>query len=180
MFSHILRPLRIACAAAALAAVLPFAASAAVSGRTMSRTEQMLAAAGFQAVPANTAERQADMAALPARRLIAQAEGDAFTYVYADPSGCDCLYLGNAADYQAYQRLALDRQIAWQNPYPSRYGSLNWDLWDPYGGYGLFGPIVPFGRGGHFGGDGGGHFSGQGGHSGGQGGTGQHGGGGRR
>jgi hypothetical protein len=182
MFRLKLHPLRLACAAAAIAAALPGAASAAVSARTIASTEQMLAAAGFQAVPANTAERQADMAALPAGRVIAQPHGDGFTYVLADPAGCACLYMGDASDYQAYQQQLLRRQDRrdYADAYP--YNSLNWGLWGPFGGLGWQG--APFihggfgGRGGGFGGHGGG-FGGHGGGSGGQGGPGQHGGHGR-
>jgi hypothetical protein len=156
--------------AAAIAAAVPFAAGAAVPVKANS-TEQMLAAAGFQAVPANTAERQSEMAALPARRLLSEPDGDGFTYVYADPTGCDCLYLGDAAAYQSYQQLALDRNIAWQDAFPYRYGGLNWDLWGPFGGYGLYGGYGPYGGFDYPIGIGGGHFHGNGGHFGGNGGS---------
>jgi uncharacterized membrane protein YgcG len=185
MFAHIFHPLRLACAAAAIAAALPAAASAAVSTRTVTRTEQMLAAAGFQAVPANTAERQADMAALPAGRVIAQPHGDGFTYVLADPTGCACLYMGDAGDYQAYQRLLLGRN-AGQYYDPYAYNSLNWNLWGPFDGWGWGSNFLHGGLGGHgggFGGRGGGFGHGGGvaggGRSGGLGGPGQHAGSGR-
>jgi hypothetical protein len=33
-------------------------------------------------------------------------------YVYADPRGCACLYVGTEAQYQEYQRLELEKQLA--------------------------------------------------------------------
>jgi hypothetical protein len=181
MYRHL--PLRLACAAAAIAAAMPLAAHAAVSSRTMKATEQMLAAAGFQAVPANTAERQADMAALPAGRLTAQPRGDGFTYVLADPAGCACLYMGDAVDYQAYQQLAQSQRIARQNADAARanqFSALNWNMWGPYDGWGwqgsTFAHIGRAGFGGHGGGFGGrtGGFGGRTGGFGGRGGSGQH------
>jgi hypothetical protein len=175
MFRHISHPLRLACAAAAIAAACPVAASAAISARTISRTEQMLAAAGFQAVPANTAERQADMAALPAGRVVPQPHGNGFTYVLADPAGCACLYMGDASDYQAYQQLSLGRQSGPDYAYAANpYGYLNWGLWGPYDGWGWQGSSFLHGGfrgvGGH--GDGFGPHNGPGGQSGGFGGHG--------
>jgi hypothetical protein len=153
MFHRPLHPLRHALVAAAIVAAVPFSASAAVPAHTPSKTEQMLSAAGFQAVPANTAERQTDMAKLPRRRVIAQPNGDSFTYVYADPTGCGCLYLGGDSQYQSYQKLSQDRAIAEQNAEAAntyRLRHLNWDLWGPYGGWGLQGSMLPRGGfGGH-------------------------------
>jgi hypothetical protein len=185
MFPHAFHPLRLACAAVAIAAALPVAASAAVSGQTLSATEQMLSTAGFQAVPADTAERQADLAALPPGRLFAQPNGSG--YILADPTGCACLYKGDAAAYQAYVQLTQGRKVERHNAYtadPSLYGN----MWGSYGGYGLYGGYGPYGGGygypigiggGRFGGFGGGHFGGRsGGHFGGHGGGfGGHGGG---
>jgi hypothetical protein len=166
MFHPAFHALRPALAAAAIVAAVPFSASAAAPARTPSKTEQMLSAAGFQAVPANTAERQADMAKLPRRRVIAQPNGDSFSYVYADPTGCACLYLGGDAQYQAYQKLSQDRTIAEQNAEAAntyRLRHLNWDLWGPDGGWGVQRSMLP--RGG-FGGHAGGGLGGAGRHDG--------------
>lgn len=152
--SHKLRPALLA--AAAVAASLPLAAAGAASGATMSKTEQMLAASGFEAMPANTPERQADLTGLKARQLVAQPHGNGFTYVYADPKGCACLYMGDAADYRAYQQLAQQRNIAQQNADAAAFAGMNWNAWGPYGDWGWQGPALVhsggFGRRGGFGG----------------------------
>lgn len=163
MFRYPLHRLGSACAAVAIAAALPLAAHAAVSRGTMNRTERVLAAAGFQVVPANTPERRADMATLRPGRLIAQPQDDGYTYIFADPAGCDCLYLGNAAAYQAYQHLALEQRIAQQNADDYSFGRMNWDLWGPYDGWGWQPSRFP--GDGQFGGHaGGGHHQGSGHH----------------
>jgi hypothetical protein len=163
MFRPAFPPLRTALVAAAIVGTMQLAAYAAVSGHAPTPTEQMLSAAGFQAVPANTAERQADIAKLPRRRVIAQPNGDSFTYVYADPTGCSCLYLGNDVQYQAYQKLSQDRTIAQQNADAAsayRFRHLEWNLWGPVGQWGLQGSMFP--RGGFDGHDGTGQHEGSG------------------
>jgi hypothetical protein len=57
--------------------------------------EDMLAAAGFKAVPANTPQRQASLAKLPPHRFVHQMRNNTMIYVYADPTICDCLYVGS-------------------------------------------------------------------------------------
>ena len=154
-------------ATAALALACPIAAPAAVSSRAIASTEQMLAAAGFQAVPANTPERQAEMAYLQAGRLTAQPRGQGFTYVFADPRGCNCLYMGDAADYQEYQRLALNEKQSqrYADAAADRgFNSMHWGLWGPYDGWGWQGPIFVHGGFGGHGGHSGGHNGGSGRH----------------
>jgi hypothetical protein len=33
-------------------------------------------------------------------------------YVYADPRGCACLYVGTEVQYQQYRRYTLEKQLA--------------------------------------------------------------------
>ena len=154
MYPH-LNPFGLA-AAVAFAAGIPAASSAAVHMPKPSRMERTLAAAGFQAVPANTPQRENELATLPRDRLVAQPRGDGFTYVLADPGGCGCLYMGDAADYQAYQRLAMKHRASQRNADAAeRLNALNWDLWGPYDGWGWQGPNFIHsdrGFGGHLGG----------------------------
>jgi hypothetical protein len=135
-------------AAALVAAALPLAACATVAGERSSNMEQLLTAAGFQAVPANTDARRQELLTLPAGRLIAQPHGNGFTYVMADPKGCDCLFLGDAADYQRYQSLALQQKLAQQRADAAadyRLSAMNWGLWGPYRDWGWSGPVFVHG-----------------------------------
>ena len=64
-------------------------------------TEQMLAAAGFHV--ADTPERVAE--------LVSRHQDGGVSYVFADPVGCHCVYVGGGREYQEYQRLRLEQGI---------------------------------------------------------------------
>src|SRR5439155_8217155 len=68
-------------------------------------TEQLLAAAGFHMEVAATPEELAELRMVPARKIVARASPGTTSYVYPDPDGCRCLYVGGEPQYQEYQRL---------------------------------------------------------------------------
>jgi hypothetical protein len=63
---------------------------AALSGcaQQVQQKEDMLAAAGFKPVPANTPQRQASLAALPPHKFTRQVRNNVPVVVYADPTIC--------------------------------------------------------------------------------------------
>lgn len=73
--------------------------------------EQLLSAAGFQARPANTANRQKLMACLNPYKVQMRAKGKNVYYVYPDPKK-NILYVGTQGQYQQYQKLAVQQGIA--------------------------------------------------------------------
>ena len=84
-------------------------------------TESLLGQAGFRQVPADTPKKVAHLQTLPDHRLIARTYQGKKYYVYSDPKGCNCLYVGNAAQYQSYQTIVRQQQQANQH-------------WEPQGG----------------------------------------------
>jgi len=78
--------------------------------------EDMLATAGFTVVPANTPQRQASLTSLPSHKFVRRTRGDKVIYTYADPTICDCLYVGNEAAYGRYRQAVAQRQIAVEQP----------------------------------------------------------------
>jgi hypothetical protein len=88
-------------------------------------TESMLSAAGFHMEPADTPEAFADLQALPARRVVPQAQDGKTSYVYADPSVCHCRYVGGEPEYQQYRQLLLQDDIAAQES----AAGLTWGPW---------------------------------------------------
>jgi hypothetical protein len=88
-----------------------------------------LAAAGFQAKPVETPENLANLKTMPPRQLVSQAKEGKFVYSYADPDYCQCLYMGGPQEYSAYQRLAVEKEIAQQR----LDASLGWDMWGSWG-----------------------------------------------
>ena len=77
---------------------------------SVSKTEDLLSQAGFKKVPADTPQKVAHMQTLPDRRLVARTYKGNKYYVYSDPDGCKCIYVGNPAQYQSYQSIARQQQ----------------------------------------------------------------------
>ena len=98
---------------AALILAVALGGCAALERQDALDTEKLLAAAGFQKRPADTPERQQDLANMPPRRLVVDRRQGAQTiYTYADAQGCRCLYVGDAKAYDEFRRLAVSEAIA--------------------------------------------------------------------
>jgi hypothetical protein len=90
------------------AALLALAVGCATTQQT---TGSMLSAAGFKIVPASTPEQQARLRTLPAQRVSrVQRDGKEY-FVYPDVTQ-NVLYVGRNAQYQQYQRLREQNQLA--------------------------------------------------------------------
>ena len=103
-------------------------------------TEQRLSAAGFDRLNASAQGAAADLQQLKPDQIFARKEGSGFRYLYADPTRCKCLYVGDENAYQAYQRLTFQDRIADQNraaaaAFRDPFG------WGGWGGWG--GPFYP-------------------------------------
>jgi hypothetical protein len=116
--------------AAALAAVFLAGCAGVGSGNTTA----LLSAAGFQAHTPQTPKQQQMYVALPPYKVErANVKGHVF-YVYKDEKA-DVAYVGREQDYQRYQQLAVQQQIA-QN----YYMAAQMDRAAAYGWYGAWGP----------------------------------------
>ena len=113
----------------ALIVALLLAGCAAIQRREAQDTEQLLAAADFQAKPADTPEKLANLRTMPPRQLVTRAKDGNFVYTYADPDYCQCLYVGGPKEYSAYQRLAVQKEIAQEQ----RDAAMDWGMWGPGG-----------------------------------------------
>jgi hypothetical protein len=77
-------------------------------------TEQMLSAAGFKAIVPKTPQQEQQIKTLPADKLtVAKRNGKTY-YVFPDPAH-NQLYVGSPEQYQTYQQILSDNQIAGQN-----------------------------------------------------------------
>jgi hypothetical protein len=107
--------------------------------------EDMLSAAGFIVKPANTPERKAMLARLPAHKFVTRQNGDTIHYVYADPLVCGCLYVGTQQAYNQYKANQLAQNLADEQQMTAQMYSdaaWNWGAWGPWGG-----PVYPAGFG---------------------------------
>ena len=110
----------------ALIVALPLAGCAAIQRSETKDTEQLLAA-GFQAKPADTPEKLANLRTMPPRKLVWQSKDGKFMYAYADPDYCQCLYVGGPTEYSAYQRLAAQKEMAEEADVDVGHWGPGWD-----------------------------------------------------
>ncbi len=80
---------------------------AALAGCQTSPTAQapgnrMLLQAGFVAKRPVTTASSAAFRNLPANQMVQQTVAGKVTYLYADPTGCNCIYVGSAAALKSY------------------------------------------------------------------------------
>ncbi len=102
------------------------------------RLEPVLSAAGFHMVPAGTPQRQQELAShTPLKMRYYFANGKPH-YWFADPYVCNCVYIGNEADFQKYQQLKLQQQMvereqaaAAMNENAAEQEQFNWMMWPP-------------------------------------------------
>ena len=115
----------------ALGAIPSLAACAAIRGMEAKDTEELLAAAGFRAEPAESPAQLADLRAMPPLKLIPESADGKVVYRYADPYHCRCVYLGGPAEYSAYERLVARQRMAdeWRD------AAMGWS-WEPWGPWG--------------------------------------------
>ncbi len=122
---------------AALSIVVALA-SAGCTRQIVEQREDMLSAAGFRIKTANTPERRRSLQALPPHQLVREEMNGREVWVYADPLVCNCLYVGTPEDYQRYQRIKLQREIASDHLAAAQMASMRWGM-GPYG-WGAWGP----------------------------------------
>ena len=72
---------------------------------------------------------------LTPRTLVTHPQGSDLRYVYADPEGCNCVYIGDEQAYQQYQKLAVEQRIADEARLTAQMNqdaAMNWGMWGPY------------------------------------------------
>ena len=73
------------------------------SSHAQQTTGQLLISSGFNPIAATTPEMMARLKSFPANQfLLRRKEGRPY-YVYADPTGCGCAYIGSAATMDKYR-----------------------------------------------------------------------------
>jgi hypothetical protein len=66
-------------------------------------TGQQLISSGFNPIAATTPDMVARLMSFPANQFVSRNKGGRAYYVYADPSGCTCAYVGSVAAMNKYQ-----------------------------------------------------------------------------
>jgi hypothetical protein len=114
-----------------VALAVALAGCAAIQKNETDQTEQTLAAAGFQMQPADSPARMAHLQTLTQHKLVPHDKDGEMFYVYADASDCKCIYTGDEAAYQAYQKMAVDERIADDQRMAAEMNEddMDWGLW---------------------------------------------------
>jgi hypothetical protein len=100
----------------------------AVENQEAQSTEQVLAAAGFQMKEATTPQQLANLEAMTQRKIVIHDQNGQPRYIYADAEGCKCVYVGGGKNYDAFQRLSVNQEIAQDN----LDAPMEWGMWGPW------------------------------------------------
>jgi hypothetical protein len=75
-------------------------------------TEKVLAKAGFQRLPTDSAGSRQDLASVPSQRIVVQRKDAETIYLYADAQNCHCVYAGGPEAYAKFSELERKEEIA--------------------------------------------------------------------
>jgi hypothetical protein len=123
------------CSIAGVGLVVALAGCAAIDRHEAEQTEQLLAAAGFQMRPADTPAKLADLDRLQQHKLVRHERDGEATYVYADAADCKCLYSGDERNYDQFEKLRVQEDVAQQEMMAAEINqesAMNWELWGPW------------------------------------------------
>ena len=116
-------------------------ACAAMKAEEATSKEQLLAAAGFKMQLANTPEKLAHLKTLTQQKIVVHEKDGINYYVYADATTCQCVYIGQDANYQNFQQLQVQKNIVQDQKMTAEMNedaAMNWGMWGP-GYYGMGG-----------------------------------------
>ncbi len=105
----------------------------AVGCSTTSDKENLLTAAGFKAVPADSPATQAHLQSLPSDKITPVQRNGTLYYVFPDPKQ-NVLYVGQEPQYQQYQHLRLQKQMTEEQLSAAQLNrDTAWSIWQPWG-----------------------------------------------
>src|SRR4051812_12086528 len=120
-----------------LALALALLALAGCAGVDASHQKSLLTAAGFRSVTPQTAKQKELYAAAESYKVLHFTATGKNLYAYKDEAA-GVAYIGGPAEYQQYQKLALEQHIAetnYQAAQMNRDASMGWN-----GAYSMYGP----------------------------------------
>jgi len=113
----------------AIAACVVLSACTSPAQRVQNK-EDLLVASGFRFTPANTPQRHASLASLPPHKFVLQVRDNKLIYIYADPTICGCLYVGNQAAYGRYRENVFQKHLANEQQMTAEMNqNMDWGPW---------------------------------------------------
>ena len=102
----------------------------------MQQTENLLSAAGFRTIIANTPQRQQHLKTLPPDKVTLLQRNGKNYYVYADPAHWQ-IFVGTPSQYEKYQQLRLANNLAQDQlataEINQQTSAMGWEMWGPWG-----------------------------------------------
>lgn len=92
-------------------------------------TERVLAAAGFKMKFANTAAQKEQVKKLPQRKITHMKRDGKLVFVYADSQYCKCMYVGTQSEYQQFEKLTIQKNIAMEQSIAAEDADMAWGEW---------------------------------------------------
>jgi hypothetical protein len=80
------------------------AGACADTGGAISQKEDMLLSAGFVSKKIDAAAQMANLKSLPPHQFVARNRNGRTRYLYADPTVCGCIYVGDQNAYDQYRQ----------------------------------------------------------------------------
>lgn len=97
--------------------------------------ERLLAAAGFQIKLADTPQKLAEIQDRTQRKLVAHDKDGKTVFVYSDAKFCKCIYVGDQAAYQRYEKLVQQQNMVAEEAMTAaayQDANMNWDMWGAF------------------------------------------------
>ena len=116
------------CRLATVGLMLPIAGCGATPTAQVAQKGDVLAAAGFQVRVADSPHRVAQMKQLPPNKFVARVRNGQKVYLYSDPLGCNCVYLGMQQNRDAYQQQLAAQQMAREEEVSAAESQAEWDF----------------------------------------------------
>ena len=123
----------------------PLLGCASVSNSDNESNEQLLAASGFHLYMPKNPEEEANLKAMPQRKVVYMDKAVKPTYIYADHDECDCIYVGGQAEVEKFQTLLAQKRSADERMYQAEYNQSMYGLGGMYGMGGMYGGMYPMG-----------------------------------
>lgn len=108
---------------------LALAGCATVEKDTAMDTERLLAASGFQMRLADTPQKLDKIKTMTQKKLIRHQRNGTSDYIYADATGCKCLYAGTEKAFNKFKNLAAERLSADAANARDEDVKIDWDVW---------------------------------------------------
>ena len=130
-------------------ALLGFMAGCATTQTVTQDQRNMLVAAGFKTITPKTPAQQQKLQQLQTGQVAQIQKNGRTYYIVADPLQ-NMVYVGGPREYQAYQQMRAQRQLAQENLQTAEVyedAAMQWDAWGGWGvGWGRMGYGIGVGR----------------------------------